>query len=186
MKHRVLIVLFVVLMLCAVLPIGYGISQVLAHYRAQALARQVADALGRTPANGIVEFESCGMFTCVYNVYFASPDDLAGMTPRVLALSKLHLSVGLPAPLSSGNPLLNIMNGGLDQTRIRGRMTVTSTSTFREPADYYWTLQNEQGETVCRIWLYRTKDSGVTYLFDGKPLPNSNIVHVQTEVNPTK
>jgi hypothetical protein len=185
MKSRVLIGLFVVLMLCAVVPIGYGISQVLAHYRAQSFAREIADTLGRTPGNSIVDFESCGMFTCGYNVYFASPEDHASMDARVRAPSKLDLRVGLASPGGSGNSLLDI-NSDLDRTQIRGRLTVTSTSTYREPTFSYWTLQNERGETVCRIWLYWTRDTGVTYLFDGKPIPNSNIVHLYTEVSPIK
>jgi hypothetical protein len=184
MKSRVLTGLFVVLMLCAIVPIGYGISQVLAHYRAQAFARQVADALGRTPGNSIVDFESCGMFTCVYNVYFTSPDEFATMTPRVLALNKLNLRVQLPYGTGTGNPLINIMNGDLERTRIRGRLTVSPTGTLREPGGTDWYLQNEQGATACRVWLYFTK--GATYLFDGKPLPNANIVHVEIEVNPIK
>jgi len=186
MKRRVLIVLFVLLMLCAALPIGYGFSQLLAHQRAQALAQQIADALGRTPADHIVEFESCGMFTCVYNVYFASPEDFAGMDARVHALSKLNLRVGLTAETEHVVPLLNVMNDDLNRTPIRGRLTVTSPSTYREPVNSYWNLQNERGETVCRIYLYRTQDTGVTYRFDGKPIPNSNIVHLYTLVSPER
>jgi hypothetical protein len=182
MKRRVLIVLVVVILLCAALPVGCTVSRRLAHERAQALARQVADALGRTPANQIVEFESCGMFACGYNVYFASPEDPAGMDARVRALGALHLRVGLAVARGSGEPLLNGINGALGQDRL----TVTSPSTYSEPDYTYWDLQNEQGQTVCRIWLYWTRDTGVTYLFDGKPVPKSNIVRLYTEVSPIK
>ncbi len=186
MKRRVLIGLFVLILLCAAVPVGCSISARLARERAQALAQEIADALGRTPDNSIVEFRLCGMFTCVYNVYFSSPEGFAGMDARVHALSKLNLSVALASPLGSSNPLLINMNDDLGRTPIRGRLTVTSPSTYREPVNSYWNLQNERGETVCRIYLYRTQDTGVTYRFDGKPIPNSNIVHLYTLVSPER
>jgi hypothetical protein len=187
MKRRVLIILLSVVLLCVLacagLWIWFGYSDQLAHQRAQALAQQVADALGRTPANQIVDYKLCGglFISCGYHVYFAFPEGFAGMDARVRAMSKLNLRVGLADEFDSGNPLLDI-NGDLNMVQIRGRLTVTSTSPYREPVFSYWILQNEQGETVGRIWLYHTRDTGVSYLFDGKPLPNSNIVHVFTLV----
>ena len=186
MKRRVLIGLFVLILVCAAVWIGFSINDLLIHQRAQALAQQVADALGRTPANEIVEFRNCGMVVCGYDVYFTSSEEFAGTDARAHALTKLNLSVGYGTPSDSANPLLNSLNGDLDRTPIHGRLTVTSTSTYREPVYSYWVLQNERGETICRIYLYRTKDTGVTYLFDGKPLPNTNIAQVETLVNPTK
>jgi hypothetical protein len=186
MKRRVLIILLSVVLLCilacAGLYLWWGYNNQLADQRAQALRQQVADALGRTPSDQIVEFESCGMFDCIYHVYFTSPEDPTGMDARVRALSKLHLRVGLAVARGSGESLLSGMNGALNQTRL----TVTSPSTYKEPFYNYWDLQNEQGNTVCRIWFYLSKDTGVTYLFDGKPLPNANIVHLYALVFPTK
>jgi hypothetical protein len=78
------------------------------------------------------------------------------------------------------------MNGGLNQTQISGRMTAASAGPYREPGFSYWTLQNEQGQTVCRIWLYYTQGTGVTYRFDSKPLPNANIVELYTDVSTSK
>jgi hypothetical protein len=185
MKRRGLIILLSVtlgcVLLCAALWLWSDYSGRLAHQRAQEFAQQVADALGRTPANQIVEFESCGMFACGYNVYFTFPEDFAGLDARVHTLSTLHLRVGLASTGGGIEPLLDV-NSFMGRTRL----TATSASPYREPGFSYWTLQNERGETACRLWLYYTKGTGVTYLFDGKPLPNANIVRLYTEVSPRK
>jgi hypothetical protein len=185
MKRRGLIILLSVtlgcVLLCAALWVWLNYSAQSSERRTQALAQQVADALGRTPADAIVDFRSCGMIDCVYNVYFASPEDPAGMDARVRALSKFNLHVGLADPRASGDPLLNQMNGALGRDRL-----TTIPSPSGEPDSTYWTLQNERGETVGRVWLYWTRDRGVTYLFDGKPIPKSNIVRLYIQLSPSK
>jgi hypothetical protein len=185
MKRRVVIILVSVVLLCALGCAGlyawWSYGNQLTEQRARELAQQVADALGRTPADAIVDFRSCGMFACGYNVYFTSLEDFAGMDARLHALSTLHLHVGIVAPGGGIRPLLD-MNGELGRTRL----TASSASPYREPGFSSWTLLNEQGETVCSIYLYNTKNTGVTYLFDGKPLPNANIVELYTDINPSK
>jgi hypothetical protein len=188
MNRRVLIILLSVVLGCVLVCAGgVALNTWLAYrtpspdQRAQALAQQVADALGRTPADQIVEFKSCGMFTCYYHVFFTSPEDFAGMDARVHALGKLHLSVGIVSPGGGGRSLLGV-NADLGRTRL----TAASAGQYREPDFSWWTLLNERGETVSYVYLYRTQGTGVTYRFDGKPLPNANIVELYTEVNPSK
>jgi hypothetical protein len=79
MKRQVLIIFYVLIRLCAAVPVGCRINQRLA--------------------------QEC-----------------------VQALGTLNLRVRHASLCSSGNALLNDMNGDLSQTQIRGRMTVTSTS----------------------------------------------------------
>jgi hypothetical protein len=170
MKRRVLIILLSVTLLCALACAAlymqyaqWGYSAQQAEQRAQALAQQVADALGRTPTDRIVDFRSCGMITCYYHAYFTSPEDFAGMDARLHALGTLHLSVGIVSPGGGGRSLLGV-NAELGRTRL-------TASPYREPDFSSWTLLNERGETVCSIYLYRTQGTGVTYRFDGRPPP---------------
>jgi hypothetical protein len=185
MKHRVLIILLSVtlgcVLVCAALYLWWGYSAQLREQRAQALAHQVADALGHTPASRIVEFKSCGIVNCLYNVYFTSPRDTAGLDARLRALGPLHLRVGLAFPGGGILPLLDV-NGGLGQERL----TAASAGPYREPGFAWWTLLNERGETVAYIYLYHTQGTGVTYRFDGKPFPDANIVDLHTLVSPIK
>jgi hypothetical protein len=185
MNRRVLIIVLSVtlgcVLGCAALYLWWGYSAQLREQRAQALAQQIADGLGRMPADRIVDFRSCGMFTCYYHAYFTSPEDFAGMDARVHALGTLHLRVGLASPSGGQRSLL-----GVDSELGRGRLTATSAGPYREPGFSSWTLLNERGETVSYIYLYRTQGTGVTYRFDGKPLPNANIVELYTDVNPSK
>jgi len=155
------------------------------HVRAQTLAREMADALGRTPSNSIFEFESCTAWDCIYNIYFSTPDDYAALDARMTALGKLNLRVTTASMMSGAGPLLNLMNGALDRTRIRGRLIVTS-GTYIEPGYSDWFLQNEKNEIVSYISLYATKDGRVSYMFDGKSIANDNIVYLYVVVNPHK
>jgi hypothetical protein len=163
MKSRVLIILFVLILVCAALPVGCNTIGRLrfesdqAH--AQAFAQQIADALGRTPANSIVDFRSCGMIDCHYNVLFHTPDDQASLDARVHALSMLNLKVQGFGPNCGADPL-NIVNGGLLQIQIRGRLDVAPFSRYRDPAGFEWSLQNERGEDIGSICLWMTKDRG--------------------------
>jgi hypothetical protein len=96
MKRFVLIALVVIALLCLGLVglIAYWhYSNQVAHQRAQRLAQSVADAVGRTSANSIVEYESCGMLVCVYRVYFSIPDGPNEMYARLSTLSALNLHV---------------------------------------------------------------------------------------------
>ena len=185
MKRRVVIILVSVVLLCALGCAGlyawWSYGNQLTEQRARELAQQVADALGRTPADAIVDFRSCGMFTCYYHVFFTSPEDFAGMDARLHALGTLHLSVGIVSPGGGGRSLLGV-NAELGRTRL----TAASAGQYREPGFAWWTLLNERGETVSYVYLYRTWDTGVTYRFDGKPLPNANIVELYTDVDPSK
>jgi hypothetical protein len=185
MKHRVLIILLSVtlgcVLVCAALYLWWGYSAQQAQQRTQALAQQLAAALGRTPADAIVEFQSCGIVNCLYNVLFTSPEDFAGLDARLRALGPLHLRVGLAFPGGGNRPLLDV-NGGLG----RERLTAASAGPYREPGFAWWTLLNERGETVAYIYLYHTQGTGVTYRFDGKPLPDANIVYLYTLVSPEK
>ena len=170
MKRRVVIILVSVVLLCALGCAGlyawWSYGNQLTEQRARELAQQVADALGRTPADAIVDFRSCGMITCYYHAYFTSPEDFAGMDARVHALGTLHLSVGIASPSGGQRSLL-----GVDSELGRGRLTATSAGPYREPGFSSWTLLNERGETVSYIYLYRTQGTGVTYRFDGRPPP---------------
>jgi hypothetical protein len=47
-------------------------------------------------------------------------------------------------------------------------------------------LRNEKDEQAAWIKLYLTKDTPVSYTFDGKPIPNQNIVLVYALLYPSK
>jgi hypothetical protein len=90
-----------------------------------------------------------------------------------------------PALGGGGGALLDDLNSELSGTQIGGRLVVTA-GAYTDPGGYDWGLANEKGEGVASVFLYITKDRGVSYTFDGKPLPNQNIVLVYALLYPSK
>jgi hypothetical protein len=100
MKRIVLIALVVIALLCLGLVglvaswlYNNQVANQLAHQRMKVLAQSVADALGRTSANSIVEYEAYDPFLGVYKVYFYIPDGSTEMNARLSALTALKLHV---------------------------------------------------------------------------------------------
>jgi hypothetical protein len=178
-----LIALVAFILLCVALIAVWRLSDYLAHQRAQRLAQSIANSLGRTSANSIVEYESCGMLVCVYRVYFSIPDGPNEMYARFSALDTLKLRVSGGG--SVGGALLRNLNSDLSQTGIVGRLAV-SAGAYSNPGGNGWGLANEKGEGVASIELFITKNQGVSYTFDGKLLPNENIVLVYAVTYPHK
>jgi|GEM_PF-3496260 len=169
-----------------------GCDDQAANLRARTLAQAMAETLGRTPSNNLVEFLSCGAFRCTYDVYFTSPDDFNGMNARVPGLIKENnLKLRYATPQNFPGMLMNI-NGDLDRTSLKGRLvgtvisgTARADGTDFEPAYSYWDFLNENGLYVAEVSLYLVKDGRVKYAFNGKPI-TGNIGYVRVYVNPSK
>jgi len=144
-------------------------------------ATALADKLGRTPSNMIVEFQTCGETVCSYDIYFTMADDLDTLTSRFgSVLSTPNDTFGSGTPHLSTQDLVGTLNSGLSTTSIKSRMTVTGSYTDIE--SYEWVLKNKQNVLVAVVELYDTRDGSLSYAFGGKPL-HGNIVHVESLVD---
>ncbi len=146
------------------------------------LATALADKLGRTPANMVVEYQGCGATVCHYDVYFTTPDDFAALNDQI---KRVASELGLSAPdgtehVASGD-IANNMNSDLSTTSIKSRLKIAAGVYQRLPSSM-WTIANSRGQYVATITLFWVRDSGTTYEFDGKSF-NSNLLLVSTDVD---
>ncbi len=150
------------------------------------LARDLADAFGRTPANSITEFQGCGMMECRYEVWFTTEDGYDAVNARIAReISSRGLVTGRVFGVSIGPSVVNDLNGSLPQTsHAQDRLIVISgTHTLSENAR--WELMNQMGQIHARITFYVTKGTGAEFIFGSKPL-TGNIIAVEVYVNPRK
>lgn len=144
------------------------------------LATALADKLGRTPANNVVEFETCDVTVCAYSAYFTTADNFPELDVRVSdASGPLGLTLTDKIPLTGGNDLLGNMNGELSRTAIKGRLEVISGTNRFPPSYSEWRSANTQGNIKVKLLLFLIRDSGMSYAFDGKSL-TGNLMLVQT------
>jgi len=144
-------------------------------------ATALADKLGRTPSNMIVEFQTCGETVCSYDIYFTMADDLDTLTSRFgSVLSTPNDTFGSGTPHLTAHDLVGNLNSGLSTTSIKSRMTVTGSYNFTSANEWY--LKNKQNVLVAVVEIHNTRDSSVSYAFGGKPL-HGNIVHVESLVD---
>jgi len=182
MKRLMMIILSVALVVAAT-----GCKAYYANAQVMQKTRDIADVLSRTPSNSIVEYESCGMFECVYNVCFTTQESLEQIGRRLSSgTGSLGLSVSyFDAYLGSGS-VLEVINGTLPQKESspKDRVTVTSGHDHNS-AGGEWRLANQRGEDAAKVWFFATKDTDVTYAFGSKAL-SGNIIIVIVFVNPQK
>lgn len=145
------------------------------------LATALADRLGRTSDNMVVEFQSCGATVCSYDVYFILTDDSDTLNSRFTGvLSTLGDSMSSGAPTRVGHDLVRNLNSSLSTTSVKGRLTATEPNSILSADE--WEVRNQKGALTAVVELYDTRDSGVSYAFDNKPL-HGHIVHVQSLVD---
>ena len=151
------------------------------------LARDLADAFGRTSANSVVEFQSCGMMECRYQVWFTTEEGKEAAGARIVGeISSRGLMTGRQFPYPIGQSVLNDLNGALPQTATasKDRLVLTSGS-YSASNMAEWELVNRLGEVTAAVKLYVTKDSGASFAFGSKVL-SGNIMLVMIYVNPRK
>lgn len=146
------------------------------------LATTLADKLGRTPANMVVEFQGCGATVCHYDVYFTTPDDFAALNSQI---KRVTGELGISAPDGTehvaNDDIVNDMNSDLSTTSIKGRLKIAA-GVYQQLPSSMWTIANNHGQRVATITLFWIRDSGITYEFDGKTF-NSNMLLVSTNVD---
>ncbi len=149
------------------------------------LATTLADKFGRTAANAVVEFQSCGVTVCTYYVYFTTLDDFAVLNVRAKTVAdEVNLSThdGKPNLPGAGGEELRRLNDDLSTTSIKGRLTVVTSGVDQEPPATAWVFTNAKGERAATMTLFRIRESGISYAFDGKPLQD-DLLLIQTSVD---
>ena len=165
--------------LIAALVLSGCVNQRVVEQQLKTRSTTLADKLGRTPKNTVVELPTCGATVCAYSVYFSTEDNFPELDARIhrignspeIALSNIF------SPTSTS--LLDNMNSDLSKSSIKRRLIVTSGKYVYGPLAAEWVYRNSRGQLAAIVTLFEIRDGSVSYAFDGRPL-TGNLVLVQT------